>query len=192
MSSISLLTLKGLKRLMEVIADSGGRLSVVLAGHPKLRNDLRRPNMEEVGYRTSSFAFDGIVGQQREYTAWLLQTCAAEGLRPGDLVADDAVELMVTKLRTPLQIKQHLTLTFEEGFRVGGEKPVAAEVVEAVLSRQLDELEPRLTRHGYSVRTLSEQFNAKPAEIKRLLRGELDAARTRELADEMRAAGLPL
>jgi type II secretory pathway predicted ATPase ExeA len=39
----------------------------VLAGHPKLRNDLRRPTMEEIGYRTSTFAFDGIVGQQREY-----------------------------------------------------------------------------------------------------------------------------
>ena len=59
-------TLKGLKRLMEVIADGGGRLSVVLAGHPKLRNDLRRPTMEEVGYRASSFAFDGIAGQQRD------------------------------------------------------------------------------------------------------------------------------
>ena len=88
------------------------------------------------------------------------------------------------------QIERHLTLAFEEGFRVGGEKPLTA--VEAVLSSQLDDVEPRLTRHGYSVRTLSEQFNAKPAEIKRLLRGELDAARTRELADEMRAAGLPL
>lgn len=42
------------------------------------------------------------------------------------------------------------------------------------------------------MRTLSEQFNAKPAEIKRLMLGDLDAARTRELADEMRAAGLPL
>ena len=51
---------------------------------------------------------------------------------------------------------------------------------------------PRLTRHGYSVRTLAEQFNAKPVEIKRLLRGELDAARARELTDEMLAAGLPL
>ena len=55
-------TLTGLKRLMEVIADGGGRLSVVLAGHPKLRNDLRRPTMEEIGYRTSSFAFEGIAG----------------------------------------------------------------------------------------------------------------------------------
>ena len=52
--------------------------------------------------------------------------------------------------------------------------------------------EPRLTRHGYSVRTLAEQFNAKPVEIKCLLRGELDAARARELTDEMLAAGLPL
>jgi hypothetical protein len=61
-----------------------------------------------------------------------------------------------------------------------------------VLSHQIDDLEPRLTRHGYSVRTLAEQFNAKPVEIKRLLRGELDAARARELTDEMLAAGLPL
>lgn len=93
---------------------------------------------------------------------------------------------------TPLQIERRLTLAFEEEFRSGGEKPLSAEVVEAALSSPLDELEPRLTRHGYSVRTLSEQFNAKPAEIKRLMRGEPDAARTRELAGEMRAAGLPL
>ena len=117
---------------------------------------------------------------------------AAKGAVPDTLMADPAVELLAAKLRTPLQIERHLTLAFEESFRVGGEKPVTAEVVEAVLSRQLDELEPTLTRHGYSVRTLSEQFNAKPAEIKRLMRGDLDAARTRELADEMRAAGLPL
>lgn len=36
-------TLNGLKRLMEVIARGGGSLSVVLIGHPKLRNDLRGP-----------------------------------------------------------------------------------------------------------------------------------------------------
>ena len=119
----------------------------------------------------------------------MLSAYAAEGTRPGDLVAEPAIELLATKLRTPLQVERHLTLAFEEGFRVGGEKPVT---VEAVLSQQLEELEPRLTRHGHSVRTLSEQFSAKPAEIKRLLRGELDAARTRELADEMRTAGLPL
>lgn len=60
-------TLTGLKRLMEVVEDGGGRLSVVLAGHPKLRNDLRRPTMEEIGYRTDIFTLDGITGSQREY-----------------------------------------------------------------------------------------------------------------------------
>ncbi len=40
-------TLTGLKRLMEVVEDGGGRLPVVLAGHPKLRNNLRRPTMGE-------------------------------------------------------------------------------------------------------------------------------------------------
>jgi hypothetical protein len=37
-------TLLGLKRLIELVRRRGGRLSVVLAGHPKLKNDLRRPD----------------------------------------------------------------------------------------------------------------------------------------------------
>ena len=68
-------TLTGLKRLMEVIEDGGGLLSVVLAGHPKLKNDLRRPTMEEIGYRTDIFTLDGIAGSQREYIQWLLANC---------------------------------------------------------------------------------------------------------------------
>ncbi len=89
------------------------------------------------------------------------------------------------------QIEQHLALAFEEAFRVG-EKPVAVEIIEAVLSRQLDDLEPKLMRHGYNVRILASQFNAKPAEIRQFLRGAPDAARAREFTDQMLAAGLPL
>ncbi len=70
-------------------------------------------------------------------------------------------------------------------------KPIAAGVIEAVLSSKRDELEAQLTRNGYDLRSLVEQFDAKPAEIRRLLRGDLDAGRTQELMDEMRAAGLP-
>jgi len=54
-----------------------------------------------------------------------------------------------------------------------------------------NDLEPRLTRNGYDAKNLIEQFDAKPAEIRQLFRGDLDPARTRELLDEMRAAGLP-
>lgn len=74
-------TLIGLKRLMEVVEDGGGRLSVVLAGHPKLRNDLRRPTMEEIGYRTDIFTLDGITGSQREYIQWLLKTSMGKASR---------------------------------------------------------------------------------------------------------------
>lgn len=64
-------------------------------------------------------------------------------------------------------------------------QPVTAEVVQVILSRQLDDLEPRLTRDGCDVRNLAEQFQVKPAEIKLFLRRRLDAARTRELTDQM-------
>src|SRR5271167_3971926 len=65
---------------MEVIVDGGGMLSVVLVGHPKLRNDLRRPTMEEIGYRSVIFEFDGMAGNQAAYIRWLLGRCAVEGL----------------------------------------------------------------------------------------------------------------
>jgi hypothetical protein len=51
-------------------------------------------------------------------------------------------------------------------------------VIEALLSRQIDDLEPKLMRHGYDVRILANQFNAKTAEIRQFLQGALDADRT--------------
>jgi type II secretory pathway predicted ATPase ExeA len=110
-------TLTGLKRLMEVVGDGEGRLSVVLAGHPKLRNDLRRPTMEEIDYRTDVFTLDGIAGSQREYIEWLINACTG----------------------SKVELESILTL-----------------------------------------------------EIKALLNGQLDPARTIELRDRMLAAGLPL
>ncbi len=51
---------------MALVEDGDGCLSVVHAGHPKLKNDLRRPTIEEIGYRTDVFSLDGIAGSQRE------------------------------------------------------------------------------------------------------------------------------
>ena len=45
---------------------------------------------------------------------------------------------------------------------------------------------------GYPVKVLAEQFHVKPSEIRRFLVGQLDAGRTQELADRMRAVGLAL
>lgn len=76
-------TLIGLKRLMEVVEDVGGRLSVILAGHPKLCNDLRRPTMEEMGYRTDIFNLDGIACSKRDFIHWLLGVCTGNKAEQG-------------------------------------------------------------------------------------------------------------
>ena len=183
-------TLTGLKRLIEVVEDGGGKLSVVLAGHPKLRNDLRRPTMEEIGYRTDIFALDGIVGSQREYIQWLLGASAGK-TDPESIMTAEAIDLLATKLRTPLQVQLHLSLALEAGYQTG-EKPVTAALVESVLSRQLDDLEPTLTRHGYRLKDMVEQFDAKASEIRALFNNQLDPTRTAELRDRILAAGLPI
>lgn len=163
----------------------------MLAGHPKLKNDLRRPTMEEIGYRSRILTLEGMVGSQREYITWLIDACATEGIKLSDVLTAEAIELLSERLRTPLQIQQHLMMAMEAAYQAG-EKPVTGVIVESVLSKQIDELEPKLTRHGYDVRGLALQFNAKPAEIKLFLRGQLDASRTKELTDQMLMAGLPI
>jgi type II secretory pathway predicted ATPase ExeA len=184
-------TLIALKRLMELVTDGGGQLSIVLIGHPRLKNDLRRPKMEEIGDRTTVFEFGGLRDRQRDYIEWVLRASLEENVTPDDVITDEAATRLAVKLKTPLQIGQHLVRAFEAGFEIGA-KPIDASVVEAVLSRQFDDLEPRLIRNGYDARSLVEQFDAKPAEIRQLLRGDLDPARSRELMDQMRAAGLPI
>lgn len=184
-------TLNGLKRLMEVIARGGGNLSVVLVGHPKLKNDLRRPTMEEIGHRTDILPFEGFGEDARAYLDWLLKECVGESADIDTLIEPAALDLMATRLNTPLQFAEHLDRAFEAGFRTG-QKPITADIVAATLAPDFDDLEPRLTRQGYSLKVLADQFHAKPTEIRRFLSGQLDAGRTRELADQMRVAGLAL
>jgi len=184
-------TLSGLKRLMEVIGRGGGNLSVVLVGHPKLRNDLRRPTMEEIGHRTDVLTFDGLGSEARAYLDWLLGECLAEDVESDAVIETAALDLMAQRLRTPLQFAEHLSRAFEAGLCTG-QKPVTADIVEATLSPDFDDLEPRLTRQGHSVRVLADQFHARPLEIRRFLNGQLEAGRTREPAERMRTAGLTL
>jgi hypothetical protein len=132
-----------------------------------------------------------LIGSAREYIEWLLDTCTAPETKIVELIEDAAIELLAVRLRTPLQIQQHLTLAMEATYEFG-EKTVTTAIVESVLSKQIDDLEPTLTRHGYNVKGLAEQFSAKPAEIRLLFRGQLDPNRTRELHEQMLAAGLPI
>ena len=183
-------TLNDLKLLIEVVADGGGQLSVVLAGHPKLHNDLKNPNMEEIGYRSTIFSLDAITGSQREYIHWMLKNCS-DGADPESMLTEEAIDLLASKLRTPLQVEQHLKLALEAGYHTGV-KPVPVEVTESVLSKKLDDLEPTLTRHGYKMRDIAGELGVSKKEIKALFRNQIEPNRSKELQEKMLAAGLPI
>nr|SPD89017.1 hypothetical protein PSCFBP3800_P100038 [Pseudomonas syringae group genomosp. 3] len=50
---------------------------------------------------TSSHS-DGIAGSQREYIHWLLETCTEGRVDAESILTEDAIDLLATKLRTPL------------------------------------------------------------------------------------------
>ena len=119
-------------------------------------------------------------------------------LPPGDRCAmvdgildPAAVDLLASRLHTPLQIEQHLTLALETGYQAS-ERPVGEAIVDSVLSKQIDDLEPTLMRHGYSVKVLCEMLGTKPAEVRALFRQTLEPDRARELKEQLLAAGLPV
>ena len=174
---------------MELVQQQGDRLAVILAVHPKLQHDLRRPAMEEIGARASVFTLEGIKGYQRDSIVWLLEQCTDA---PGDTVlTPEAVDALAASLATPLQVEQYLTLALEAAYRAG-QKPVTPEIITSVLATSLDALEPTLARHGYDARAVAELLHVRPAEMRALLRGRLPAGRVQELQQELRAAGLPL
>jgi type II secretory pathway predicted ATPase ExeA len=184
-------TLRGLKRLMEMVKDGGGSLSLVLVGHPKLKNDLRRSSMEEIGARATVLTLEGIKGSRKEYLDWLLGKCASGRTKPQDIICSDALDLIADRLTTPLQMNQYLEMAVEEAYK-SGVKPITVEVVESVLAKDLDGMEARLARNGYQASAIAEILNVRPAVIKSLFNGQLEPVKAQELKSELLAAGVPI
>lgn len=97
------------------------------------------------------FEFGGLRDRQRDYIDWAMNASLEEGVRAESVLTDEAATILAARLKTPLQIGRHLMRAFEAGFEAGV-KPIDAGIVETVLSRRIDDLEPELTRHGYDVR----------------------------------------
>lgn len=182
-------TLVSLKRLIELVDDSKLSLSVVVAGHPKLCNDLRRPSMEEIGARSQIFTIDILSDTKIKYCEWLLKYCAPKEVKPHDILFPEAIDLLVKNLGTPLQIKHYLTQTLEKAYLVGC-KPVTPEIVQSVLSPDIDGLEAKLARHGYNISTLCDVLGARPTEIKSYLRGILTPSKAQEFHGEIQKLGV--
>lgn len=176
--------------IIERVHRRRGRLSIVLAGHPELRNDLRRPTLEEIGARATVFELDGLKGQQKAYLAWLLAQCTKPKTKPEDVLTEEASRLLAERLITPLQIEHYLILALEQAYRLG-EKPVTAEIIEATMAPDLDALEPMLIRHAYTTRALTELLNVRSGEVSALLQGQLPEERADELKQQLLRTGIP-
>jgi len=72
--------------------------------------------MEEIGFRTDVFSLDGIAGSQRQYIRWLIGSCTKSDITVESVLTLEAIDLLATRLRTPLQIQLHLTLSLEAGY----------------------------------------------------------------------------
>jgi type II secretory pathway predicted ATPase ExeA len=184
-------TLVGLKSLIELVRHNQGKLSVLLAGHPKLKNDLRRPTLEEIGARANVFSLEGIRGHQKEYIEWILHNSSDSERPVTDFLTESAYQFLADSLVTPLQIEQYLSLAFEAAHRVAT-KPVTKEILQGVLAYGLDDLEPRLIRQGYNVKVLSELLNLPSRQVRSFLYGQLPPGQSQELKEQMLKLGIPL
>ena len=75
---------------------------------------------------------EGIAGQQRPYLDWLLAQCLAEGVFAGDVITEEAIELLAQRLGTPLQISR---------FRAGELVAEVLQELEPVISHSAVRLE---------------------------------------------------
>lgn len=182
-------TLIGLKHLVETVEDANGILAIVVVGHPKLGNELRKPAMEEVGARAKVFSLNGLGQQKQQYIVWVLDKCSKSQITPHDIVTKEAIELLAERLITPLQITHYLSLALIKGLTTGT-NPIDSEIIESVLAPDLNTLEPKLARQGYGMAVLCEHLNARRNEVRAYLRGQLTAGKTEEFNKEIHKLGI--
>ncbi len=65
-------------------------------------------------------------------------------------------------------------------------------LVEQVLSRAINDLEPTLTGNGYDAGALASQLNTRPPDVRALLSGTPEVEHRRELTERRREAGVPI
>lgn len=182
-------TLISLKRIIELIYSNGGNLTVILAGHPKLGNDLRRPIMEEIGARAQLFQLNHWVENKVHYSSWLLKQCCRKDINHNELITQEALELLVNSLVTPLQINHYLTQAMEQAY-LAGTKPITTEIIQSVLAPDLDGIEAKLARYGYNLQALCEVLNARPSEVRAYLLGQLNSNKLQEFNKEIYKLGV--
>ena len=71
-----------------------------------------------------------------------------------------------------------------------GQKPVDIEVLNDVISKDLDGIEATLRRYAYDIKALSEAVDARPSEIRTYFKGRLLSERATEIQKEILKLGI--
>nr|WP_257292097.1 recombinase family protein [Endozoicomonas sp. ONNA1] len=166
-------------------------LVTVLTGHPKLSNDLKRPMMEEIGTRATTFTLDSFHKHKKDYIQWLFTQCLQPKTKPESIIKPEAVEYLAEALATPLQINQYLSLVLTEGLHAGI-KPVTEERVKSVLAYDLSSTEAQLVHQGYDARILADALDIKSKELRGFIRAELSSTRRDEIMSAIKGLGVVL
>lgn len=182
-------TLIALKRIVELVAQSGYHLAILMGGHPKLYNSLSMTTMEEVGARTKKFNIDYAIADRSRFINWWIKQYAKKGTKSDDIISKDAVDLLAEKLQTPLQIESYLTQAIEYGYRIN-EKPINVDIVNSLLHPALSSLEAQLARNGYQLNNICELLQATPKEVRSFFDGKPNHPRKQEFLIKIKAVGV--
>lgn len=174
----------GLDELMTVLTE-------VLTGHPELSNDLKRPMLEEIGARATTFILDSFQKHKKDYIQWLFTQCLQPETKPESIIKPEAVEYSAEALATPLQINQYLSLLLTEALHAGI-KPVTEELVKSLLAYDLSSTEAQLVHQGYDARILADALDIKSKEVRGFIRAELSSTRRDEIMSAIKGLGVVL
>lgn len=172
-------TLVSLKRVLEIVLRAGCKLSIVLAGHPKLGNYLNSSSMEEVGARSKIFNITASASDKKGFVNGWLNKYTMKPTKPSDVMTQEAIEYLAESLQTPLQIEDYLNKAVQYAYNIG-EKQITKDIIQEVLSPDLRSLEAQLRRNGYHSQQVCELLKATPKEVQDFLNNKPNHPRRKE------------
>ncbi len=182
-------TLIGLKKIRELDKDTEGRITFILVGQPKISKELNYPKNEEIVVRSHIFAIISALENKVKYSEWIIKQAASENVKPKDILNQNAIELLGESLLTPLQFIKYLSSALQKAYIIGV-KAVTKEIVQSVLVPEINGLDAKLARNGYTNKYLCDLLNSKSNELKLFLKGQLSGSKVQEFNQEILNLGI--
>jgi len=177
-------TLIALKRIIEVVAQDGFILSIILAGHPKLLNSLATASMEEIGARIETMSLDGSIGDNDKFIKWWFKESSNKTVSIENQISSDAIKFLAKELLTPLQIIYYIRKAIQLAYETD-EKPISIDIAKQVIYPDLKSVKSVLARNGYQEQAVCELLNASKKEVNDFFAGKGNKDRNLEFTQKI-------